>query len=101
MTRKELKQLIRETIEQINEEETIFNKTMFINGMRDDMSKEEFEKQVVQNAHDYGKLIYPNDPTRAKKQANWRLNYDEDHWGTAYWYYRDQFGHAPGEAKQD
>jgi hypothetical protein len=97
MTRNELKELIRETIEQINEEETIFNKTMFINGMRDGMSQEEFNKQVVQNAHEYGKLIYPNDPRRAKKQANYLLNYDEDHWGTANWYYNDLFGHYPGK----
>ncbi len=101
MTRAQLKQLIREVIEEVQPQQKTIDgypelvHILFVRGMRDDMTDDEFTKQVVDNVHEWSRTTFPNDPARAKKQARYKLGYDEDFWGDAYEYFREKFGHEP------
>ena len=94
MTRNELKQLIRETIEEVSQGELQYDAAM-MKDTNENMTEKEFDQQVVKNLTDWYAGAYGGDAKRVSKAVRYKTGYDEDFWGDIYWIFRDKYGHPP------
>lgn len=94
MTRSELKQLIRETIEEVSQGELQYHAAM-MKDTNENMTEKELDQQVVKNLTDWYTSMNGGDSKQVSKAVRYKTSYDEDFWGDVYWMYNDKYGHYP------
>ena len=94
MKRSELKQLIREIIEEVSQGEQKYVDAV-LKDTNANMTEQEFDKQVIKNLTDWYTSMLGGDVKKATKQVNFKAGYDEDFWGDVYSIFREKYGHPP------
>jgi len=94
MTRNELKQLIRETIEEVSQGELQYHAAM-MKDTNENMTEKELDQQVVKNLTDWYVGMNGGDEKQARKAVRYKTSYDEDFWGLVYDIFNEKYGHLP------